>query len=213
MTEPKNLPEVHRVKFKGWTELEDLREQIIRAAEEKADEFPEKLFAYLSVALSLEKEEIQNLSWVECVNLFYAVHEANLPPSNLPLVTAVPKEKKSQKEDWDYPGRLWFYYAHMLARAYGWTLDYIANLSIEEGLSLVQELLTAEQLEKEFQWGMSEIAYPYNSKTKKSKFNPLTRPYWMLPVAKPIENIRIPKKLMPQGLIIDVTTLAKTGPT
>lgn len=197
---------VHRVKFRRWVELEDLREQVIRAVEDKAEGFPSRFHAYLSTALGIKTEEIRGLAWVDCLNLFYAVHNANLPPSHLPLVSATPKDKKSQRDDWDYPGRLWFYYANLLAGAYGWTLDYIAELSIEDGLSLVQELMTSDQLKKEFEWGMSEIAYPYNSKTKKSRYSPLPRPYWMLPVAKEVKDVRIPKRLMPQGFIIDAGT-------
>ena len=197
---------IHRVKFRRWTELEDLREQVARAADENADEFPKKIYAYLSVALDVKEDEISGLSWIECVSLFYATHEKNLPSSTLPLVSVKVKESKHVKIEWDYPGRTWYLYAHLLANAYGWTLDVIGELEINDALALIQEVLTDEQLEREFLWGMSEVAYPYNKSTKQSKYHPLPRPNWMLPEVQEIKKVKIPKSMMPQGLILDAST-------
>lgn len=205
MIDPQDLAKsVHRVKFRKWTELEDLRDRIIRAADEGANEFPDKFIAYLSAALDIEKEKAETLSWMDCVLLFYAIFDANLPPSYLPLTDAPISEQKSPKVAWDYPGRIWFLYAHILSKEYGWNLEYIGELEIDTALSLIQEILTQEQLDKEFLWGMSEIAYPYSEATKKNKFQPLTRPYWMLPTAEPIKKFRIPKSMLPQGIVIDM---------
>lgn len=207
MITPSELTEkIHRVKFRRWTELEDYREQFIQAAESNAEDFPKKFNAYLSAALEVKEDIIAGLSWIECVELFYAIYDKNLPVSTLPLVSSVTKDKKPVKIEWDYPGRTWYLYAHMLAQAYGWTLEYIAELEIDDALALVQEILTDEQLEKEFQWGMSEIAYPYNEKTKQSRYQPLPRPHWMLPSAKEIKKVKIPRSMMPQGLILDAGT-------
>ena len=205
MTKPNELT-VHRVKFKRWAELEDKREQFVRAADENADNFPQKFFAYLSAALNVKEEELEGLHWIECVELFYKVYLANLPSPTLPLITATSKDLKSSKLEWDYPGRVWFLYANILSSAYGWTLEYIAELEIDDALALVQEILTDQQLAKEFTWGMSEAAYSYNKSTKTSKFNPLPRPAWMLPAVREIKKIKIRKDLMPQGLIIDAGT-------
>lgn len=195
---------VHRVRFKRWAELEDLREQFVRAAEDSADNFPNKFFAYLSAALNVEEDELAGLHWTECVELFYAIYFANLPSPTLPLIAVKPKNIKPVKIEWEYPGRLWYMYAHMLANAYGWTLDVIASLEIDDALALVQEILTNEQLDNEFQWGMSEVAYSYDKSSKTSKFNPLPRPSWMLPDARPINKVKIRKDMMPQGLVLDI---------
>lgn len=204
---------VHRVKFKKWAELEDLRDLLIRAAEDNADEFPDRLFAYLSAALDINKEELKSLEWIDIIELFYLVYSTNLPLIPLPIISDVPKEGKHSKLDWDYEGRTWYSYAHMIASSYGWTLEYVAELEIDSALALVQEILTDRQLEKEFLWGMSEIAYPYNQATKKNKFSPLPRPYWMLGKSKEIKNVKILKSLMPQGLIIDVKDLPGNSET
>lgn len=195
---------VHRVKFRRWAELEDLREQFVRAAEDGANDFPKRFIAYLSAALDVEEDELEGLHWTECVELFYAIYFSNLPSPTLPLIAVKPKNIKPVQIEWDYPGRLWYMYAHMLSSWYGWTLEYIAELEIDEAIALVQEILTDEQLDREFEWGLSEVAYSYDKGTKKSKFNPLPRPQWMLAEAKPIKKIKIRKDLMPQGLVMDV---------
>lgn len=205
MTTPDDLnTKVHRVKFRRWAELEDLREQFSRAAGEGAEDFPKKFFAYLTAALDIKEDELAGLPWTTCVDLFYAIYLANLPSPTLPLITSVPKEsKKATKLEWDYPGRLWYFYAHLIAGAYGWTLDYIAELETDEALALVQEILTEEQLEKEFTWGLSEIAYSYNKATKSSSLRPLPRPAWMLPAFKDIKPMKIARDMLPQGLVLD----------
>jgi hypothetical protein len=195
---------IHRVKFRKWTELEDLREQIVKAAEDIAEGFPNKFYAYLSAALGVEEEEIACLSWIDCVELFYSIHAINLPPSNLPLVSVKAKEKKPVKIGWDYPGRFWYLYANKIAHAYGWTMEYIAELEINDALAMVQEILTDDQLEREFYWGLSEIAYPYNKSTKQNRYQPLERPQWMLPVPEKPKQIRIRRSLLPEGMIINV---------
>lgn len=195
---------IHRVNFRTWTRLEDLREGFARAAADKLEEFPQRFYAYLSAALDIKEEELHSLPWYECVELLNEINLVNFPSSILPIVTDTNQKIQPAKPEWDYPGRTWYLYSHMLAKTYGWSLEYIGELEIENALALVQEILTDDQLEKEFLWGMSEIAYPYNKHTKESKFQPLPRPYWMLPAPKPVPKVRIPKSLMPQGLIINV---------
>lgn len=204
-SQPNLADKIHRVKFGKWTKLEDLREQLARAAEGHADDFPQKMFAYLSAALDEKEEEIAKLSWIDCVAIFLAVQSRNLPNSTLPIIAAIKDTKgKPEKLAWDYPGRLWWYYTHLIAKAYGWTLEYVAELEIDDGLSLIQEILTDNQLEREFLWGMSEIAYPYDKATKKSRFTPLPKPYWMLPTTQEIKTYKIPMRFVPQGVVIDV---------
>jgi hypothetical protein len=74
---------------------------------------------------------------------------------------------------------------------------------VDVALAHIQEILTDEQLEREFYWGTSEIAYPYNPTTKQSKFSPLTRPYFMAAPAPQLKRIQIPRGLMPVGEGID----------
>ena len=96
-------------------------------------------------------------------------------------------------------------WVNILAERYGWTFDTISNLDTDVALALIQEILTDKQLEKEFLWGMSEIAYPYNSQTKESKFSPLQRPYWMKAAPQEIKMVRIRKSMLPVGNVQDVS--------
>jgi len=64
-------------------------------------------------------------------------------------------------------------------------------------------MLVDDQLEKEWEWSLSELAYSYNSSTKKSEFKELPRPDWM--DGKEIEEIKlikIPKSMMPVGQVV-----------
>lgn len=126
------------------------------------------------------------------------------PDPSLPILKS-PKAKK--ESDWEYKGRSWNYFSHLLADAYGWTLEYIAELDVNEALGHIQEVLTSEHLEHEFYHSLSEVAFAYNKSTKKSDYKPLTRPYWMLPVAKPLRKFRIPKSLLPLGVGVDMSGL------
>ena len=112
-----------------------------------------------------------------------------------------------KKPVWDYEGRTWYSWVHDLAHAYGWSMEYIAELDIDDASSLLQELIIDDQLEKEFYWMTSEIAYPYNESSKKSEFKPLDRPIWMRDEIRSIkegkdQTVRILKEHLPVGNII-----------
>jgi hypothetical protein len=110
---------------------------------------------------------------------------------------------KDEKESWDYSGRTWYIWSHMLASNYGWTLDTISAMEFEDAISLMQEIMINEQLNREWQWGLSEIAYSYNSTSKESKLRKLPRPDWMeVTLVKPITKVMIPKNMMPVGGIV-----------
>jgi hypothetical protein len=76
-------------------------------------------------------------------------------------------------------------------------------------MAYLQEILVNEQLDREFTWSTTEVAYPYNSTTKVSKFQPLTRPYFMHETAKPLKIMKIPRNLMPMGEVHDSSGMEK----
>ena len=84
-------------------------------------------------------------------------------------------------------------------------MKYIGGMSIDSVIAYIQEILTEDQLEKEFKWSLSEIAYPYNKSTKKSEFKAMRRPYWMLADAPEIKKIRMLKSLVPVGNVQDIS--------
>jgi len=143
--------------------------------------------------------------WKDALEAFAYIHSVTVPDKTLPLISKQ-AESKNQKDTWDYSGRLWFFYSSIIASAFGWSTKQIASLSVREALAYVQEILTDKQLEREFAWSTTEVAYSYDKQTKKSKFVSLSRPYWMLPDIdeKKGKVVRIPKSLLPVGTIITI---------
>jgi hypothetical protein len=193
-------------KFKEWIELEDKKEQVIRAVEEVKEDFPEIMIDFLSTALLLPKEDLEKMFWVDLMKLFAQVCQDLVPKRKLPILSTLNKEKQ-KKDIWDYDNRSWNFYTHLLAKSYGWTMEYIADLPVEDAIAQVQEILTDQQLQREFTWSMSEASVIYDSKTKTSRPNPLPRPYWMKQIdiksekEVPIEKFKLKKSYLPVGAV------------
>lgn len=166
---------------------------------------PDKILAYLSAALNLKQEDLEKRDWLTCMKLFNQAL-ARSPKIDVPIIKNAPKDGKDA--DWDYPGRSVYHYTHILASAYGWDAEYIANLEVQEAMALIQEIMTDKHLDEEFLYSLSEIAYPYNKSTKKHNFKPLVRPYWMRPIAPPMpKKVRMRRDMLPVGRIVDISGL------
>lgn len=191
--------------FRKWIELENKKTDMLQATEDES--FPERVYSYLSVALGIPIKKLEKQDWQSTVLSLIDVHKRFSPDASLPILRHT-QHKEATPVDWDYPQRTWAFYSHLLAKAYGWTLEYIAEMDVNDALSRLQEIMTDEQLDREFVYGLSEIAYPYNKNTKKSEFKPMKRPYWMLPTAPTtIKKIKIKRSMLPQGRIIDASGL------
>lgn len=195
------------IKFKQWIELEDQKFRIAKSYAERREEFPKLVNQFLSIAFPiLPRKYIDQLYWADCVRLFNRVGSKTVITKYLPLVAASAGEKvPDNKQPWEYDGRSWHFYSHMIAKEYGWSLEYIADLCVYDALAIIEEILLDEQFQKEFMWGMSEASVVYDSRTKTSKPNPLPRPYWMKSVNPaeplPIKRIRIPSHMLPVGVV------------
>jgi hypothetical protein len=183
-------------RFGQWVKQESLKEKIVKAVESGSDDFPDHLLEFVSTALHVSVRYIQDAEWGKIVEAFYQILLKS-PDIKLPLTA--PHDSVSKSDDWDYEGRTWHLYSHLLAKHYGWTLEYISQLQVIDALAKIQEILTEEQLEREFTHSLSEIAYVYDKSSKKSTYKPLTRPHWMRPRIKPIRKYMIPKSYMPIG--------------
>ena len=157
-------------RLKKWIELEDRKEKIIKAVE-GGNDFPKELFSYLSTALGVSDKWFERADWLLIAKAFY-VCVSKSPKVELPI-TSPTDEKVGKEESWDYDNRTWHLYSHLLAKSYGWTLEYIAMLPVVETMAKIQEIVVDDQLEKEFQYGLSEMAYRYDKNSKTSKFVPL----------------------------------------
>ena len=195
---------LRKPKFRTWAVLEDIKFQIIEAVEQASEGLPHLIDEYINTASIIHPTNYNTVYWKDEIDAFLSVHRVTVPKKVLPLVSR-PSKGKNDKDVWDYSGRLWFYYSGIIAQAYGWTVKQIAKLHVDDALAYIQEILTDKHLEREFVHSMSETAYEYNKNTKKSKYVPLEKPYWMLPDITKVSKKKIPaipKSLLPVGTAI-----------
>ena len=157
--------------------------------------------------------------WYKVVELFAMGQVENLPRVKFPILSGSSEEESAAP--WEYFGRDWYWWVNLLASSYGWTVDEIAKLDIDDAIGLYQETEVADQMEKEWEHRLSELAYEYVPATKKSKYVPLPRPKWMqmkkenYKPKKP-KKIKILRSMMPQGFILNLDEEeqdANTSPT
>lgn len=184
--------------LKDWLVLEELRAKILEAAESGKDygAIAAAVRNYISAASGFEYQEVV---WYKTVQDYETALSVNLPTHPFALLRS---REKHQKMPWEYEGRTWYYWLHIFSKNYGWSEEQIANLDIDTALGLLQEILITIQEEHEWQWSLTEIAYPYNQNTKKSEFHELPRPDWMKKIVPKPEKIKIRKDLLPQGRIL-----------
>jgi len=193
---------LHRAKLKRWLVLEDTRSSIKEAADSGDEQLAELIFSYLSVAFDVQDIGWSSLPWLQVAELYTTALTVNLPRLSFPILQVHVKDEREVA--WDYDGRTWYLWSHMIMSSYSWTLNYVSKLDIDDALALIQEILIEEQTAKEWDWSLSEIAYPYNESTKKSEFKPLEKPEWMRVQGeiKPIKKIKILRKHMPIGNVV-----------
>lgn len=191
---------MRKPKFHKWVTLVGLQKTIQDSVE--TGEFPKKVFAYLSLSGRRGEGE-----WKNTVLTLADSFRQNHIDIQIPIIKDAPQHGK--ESDWSYANRDWAYYSHVLAHAYGWSLEYIANLEVEVAFAHIQEVLTSQQLDREFTHALSEVSYHYNKTTKKSDYKPMKRPYWMRPFMQPLKKVKIRRSLLPVGLVIDVSGMAE----
>lgn len=193
-----------RYKFKQWIDLEDRKILIAGASDKNKSEFPYLVIKFLSDSLNIPKWVWLRLPWMEVWAAYLGVSTSTLFREYLPIVSLpYTTDGLKAKAPWEYTGRTWYFYSNLLAHKYGWSLEYIANLSVFDAMAYVQEILLDQQIDREFLWSMSEASSIYDERTKTAKPNPLPRPYWMTTVKAdeplPIPKINIPKNFLPVG--------------
>ena len=189
-----------RSKLRAWLALEIFYSNIIEAAEVgNRDGLVSSLYSYVSTAFSISVEELQLLPWYEITRSFKEIYQINIPSINFPMLHKRIKKETNEEIGWEYSGRTWYIWLHLLAKEYGWSINYIEYLDIDDGIALLEEIMVNDQLNKEWEWSRSELAYSYNQNTKTSKFIPLERPEWMRPIPKPAKSTRIRESDIPVG--------------
>jgi hypothetical protein len=191
-----------RLLLRKWLEFEKSQKNIIQAVEDKnVEEYARNLYVLISTALNIPIEELLDTPWYEIAQAYSVITNLNRV-KEIPLLKSDPSTTKDAP--WEYDERPWFWWVNVFAKNYSWTISVIGELDINDAMSLLQEVLVDEQLQKEWEWGMSEIAYPYNESTKKSEFHKLDRPVWM--TGKEINllatKVRFRKSMLPVGMIV-----------
>lgn len=187
--------EADRAKLKRWLQLEGIREQIARAADrEDRTGFVAHIYSYLSVALSIE-EDFSQLPWFEVIDAYKELNNLNSPELDLPLLHA---SYDVERVPWEYEGRTWYSWANTFSKNFNWSLEYIAELDIDDAIALLQEIKTDDQMEKEWEWMLTEISYD-----RKGKHKELPRPYWMRGIIIPEnKSTKIKKSMLPVGNVV-----------
>lgn len=187
--------------LRKWLELEDTNKQIIDFVRDKnMVEGTNSICSYLSCVIDIEN--IQSAFWKEIAEAYIKITMLCIPSIDLPLLHG---KSDDRKDGWDYDKRTWYLWSHLLASHYGWSLEYIADIDFDDALALLQEIFVEDQLQREWQWSMSELAYSYNKITQKSEYRALPRPSWMSGSSIPNDKVRpvkMPVDMMPVGVVM-----------
>ena len=193
---------VEQLRLKGWLELNSIQRRIDKAIERKhIDGIADGIIAYVSIAFKMDNIMLSDLPWLEVVTAYMAAVAANKLSVEIPMMKSMLKDFVG--ENWDYEGREFYHWSHLFAENYGWNIYDVANLRVEDAVKLLQEILVASQLQKEWEWMCSQNSVGYDAATKKSKAIELPRPDWM----KEQGSLRVgtrpmPEKFVPPGIVI-----------
>jgi len=188
--------DVERPRLKCWLELEQLKTMVVS---------PGQIGAYIKAYLSrivADTLDFSGIPWYDVMGAYYLCVEISLPSKSFPIIT-IKQKNTSQKIIWDYVGRTWYVWSHLLASRYGWNLQYISELEIDDAIGLIQEILFEDIEHKEWQYRLSELAYHYDRNSGKATYQPLDIPAWMKPVVPTTTETkyRVPQKFIPVGIV------------
>jgi len=206
-----------RLRLRKWAKLEGLRKSI-REHAKHGIYLPCADMVYSTIRLCGVIGNFSKKPWFETVEIYGNCYLENLPRVKFPMLSG---DGDDDTIPWEYDGRDWYWWLNMFARNYGWGESQVEKLDIDDAIGLYQEIIVQDQFDKEWQHGLSELAYEYVPATKKSKYKPLERPKWMrmtkeMIKSKPIKKIKILASMMPQGNIVNLDEEeqdANTSPT
>jgi len=201
-----------RLNLKGWTSLDRFRKDMEDAI--STSDFGKYFLAivqFIEIAsFSSKPIKWDKVAWFEVLDVYSKAVELNKPTIDFPVLHG--NEKTNDKLPWEYDGRTWYFWLNLFSKNYGWNENQIEHLDLDTALGLYQEILIDEQFKREWEYGITEVAYPYNSSTKKSEFKPLERPSWMKPlIPKQLPIVKIRSDMMPQGNIVDLSEPKKSA--
>jgi hypothetical protein len=192
-----------RLNLYSWAQLDNLQRQLNDKA---GNPFAVAEIVFQIIKL-VDNRDYHKKFWLDVVKLLSEIQHANLPTKSFPMLSGKKKED-SDPLPWEYEGRAWYFWLNLFSANYGWGEEQIKQMDIDSAIGLYQEILIEEQLGQEWEWGLSDVSYSYDKNTKKSKFNKLPRPDWMLPIApkvkKPVKKTKMLRTMLPQGLVVQL---------
>ena len=189
-------------KLKEWLHREDIRNKIRKASEEgNKDEFLFQYYSLISDAFNISVDVLEELDWIDLAVAYVELNNLQVLSYDFPMLLV--EVSKKDQEEWNYDGRSWFIWLNLLAKNYGWSVEYIEELDVDTAVALLHEINSDRFAEKEWEWGLSEFSYRYDSNTKTGRFIELPKPKWMTISTKPIEvpKTKIRKDFMPVGVV------------
>ncbi len=198
--------EITRARLGGFIRLQQARESLLDGV--KSDDnrkIVAGLYAFLRVLLTdLTEDEFYQSPWTDIARAFLTIEAINiLPHANEFSILRFAVAKK-KPVGWDNPLRSALIWVHILAKSYGWNIEEIENLWPEQAIALIQEILADDHMDREFLHALSEVAYEYNKRTKKSHYRPLPKPIWMQfgGRSQEVPKVKIRKDLLPVGNVV-----------
>jgi len=205
------LLKLKRPNLRKWAILEDKRKCVINALGNNSPDLQKYIEEYFFSVFGFSVN-LSNIFWVNSMEIFFICSDFFVPKIEIPLLKNIEGSEKHVLESWEYSGRTWYWISNLFAKSYGWSLNKIEKLNVNDAFALLQEILVDEQLEKEFLWARSDVAYKYDKVTKKSTLIKLNRPNWMkknLDIPSESNVTRMPKSLLPIGNAVDLVHAKK----
>lgn len=170
----------------------------------------ELTLAYVALATGLDIKAIETSGISEVMFAFTMLMRLNQAQDDLPFMQ-IKRRGRREEYEYDYPHRALADWVARLANHYAWTSKYILEqLTPEEAICYMQEMLLQDYEDKEFIYRLSEVAYTYDKGSKKARLVPFPKPSWM---AKKLPTVRIPKsiaaKWYPQGNVIEAGDIGR----
>ena len=193
--------ELEPAKLRKWLELEDVKLRLYEAVEDKdREQVVNLIYLYISTAIGVETNTMLELPYREVLTAFNEIAKINIVDVDLPFMR-IPVREKPEDTGYEYDNRSWWSWANIFSTKYGWSLEYIADLNVNDGLCLYQEYLIDKYKDKEWQWMLSERYVGFDKVTNEAKINPYPKPDWMQAKIRPIKPVKLPIKMIPSGIV------------
>lgn len=192
--------QVTRARLGGFLRLQRILLDILKAAKaQDTGPLVDAVFSFLQTAIGMSADDFANASWLEVVNVYQKVLDANRLPDSEQY--AMMKYAEAVKPvPWDYPARTMIVWLHYFAEAYGWSKETVLELWPEEAIALLQEIEASDLARREFEHMHSQLSYKFDSRGR-GTYQPLRKPFWMVYRHRRITT-RMTRRSLPVGKVI-----------